>query len=169
MDKKSSLSLAVGAGLVVVLLVVGVLLASRRANAPSNGAVGQTNTNHNKNTNTDLLPIVTPDNETLTPDLANRILPLPANVRSTVHITASGFSPESVTVAQGGTVTWINDDSIGHWPASDPHPIHTNLPGFDALKSLKQGESYTFTFTKQDTWTYHDHLLPSRTGTVIVQ
>jgi plastocyanin len=86
-----------------------------------------------------------------------------------VLITSSGFSPSTLTIKAGDTVTFINKDSNPHWPASDPHPTHTNYPGFDALRPLKTGESYSFTFTKQGTWGYHDHLNPSLRGTIIVK
>lgn len=85
-----------------------------------------------------------------------------------VNITASGFSPSPLTIKAGRTVNFVNQDSAPHWPASDPHPIHTLYPGFDALKGLAQGENYSFTFTRVGTWTYHDHLHPTTKGTIIV-
>jgi plastocyanin len=86
-----------------------------------------------------------------------------------VLITSSGFIPSTLTIKIGDTVTFVNKDSKPHWPASDPHPTHTNYPGFDALRPLKTGESYSFTFTKQGAWGYHDHLNPSLRGTIIVE
>jgi plastocyanin len=86
-----------------------------------------------------------------------------------VLITSSGFIPSTLTIKVGDTVTFVNKDSKPHWPASDPHPTHTNYPGFDALRPLKTGESYSFTFTKQGAWGYHDHLNPSLRGTIIVE
>jgi plastocyanin len=86
-----------------------------------------------------------------------------------VLITSSGFTPSTLTIKVGDTVTFINKDSNPHWPASDPHPTHTNYPGFDALRPLKTGESYSFTFTKQGAWGYHDHLNPSLRGIIIVE
>ena len=46
-----------------------------------------------------------------------------ADVTSTqaIHIGATGVSPNDITVQPGGTITWVNDDTI-------PHVI-----GFDAL------------------------------------
>ncbi len=86
-----------------------------------------------------------------------------------VQITANGFSPSTVTVKQGDYVQFTNEDAAPHWPASNPHPTHTDLPGFDAKKALATGESYRFQFTKIGTWGYHDHKNPSVGGTVIVQ
>lgn len=86
-----------------------------------------------------------------------------------VIITDDGFSPQTVTVRAGGTVTWTNAGATPHWPASDPHPAHTGLPGFDSLAGLASGETYQFTVTKPGTFGYHDHLFPLLKGTVIVK
>lgn len=88
---------------------------------------------------------------------------------ATVTTTSSGFSPATVTVNAGDTVTFVNNGTGTNWPASDPHPTHTGLPGFDALRGLKTGQSYSYTFTKIGTFGYHDHLNSSLTGTVVVQ
>lgn len=86
----------------------------------------------------------------------------------TVYITSTGFSPSTVTVKAGTVVTWTNSSGGSVEVASDPHPTHTNLPGF-VSSALGNGASYSFTFTKVGTWGYHDHLHPTVEGTVIVQ
>ncbi|MDB4940360.1 MAG: Plastocyanin [Candidatus Doudnabacteria bacterium] len=86
-----------------------------------------------------------------------------------ISITSSGFSPASVTINQGDFVKFTNTDTAPHWPASDPHPTHTGYPGFDALKNLAKGETYTFQFLKSGSWGFHDHLHPTDHGTVIVK
>jgi plastocyanin len=48
---------------------------------------------------------------------------------ATITITASGVSPSSVTIASGNRVTFVNNDTVVHEMASDPHPIHTDCPG----------------------------------------
>jgi plastocyanin len=110
-----------------------------------------------------------PDNVTVTGNATGQAY--------TVEITASGFSPSMVAISAGDTVAFVNRDSAAHWPASDPHPIHTGYPEpggcigskFDACTGLAQGESFTFTFTHKGSWGYHDHLNPTLRGTVIVQ
>ncbi len=92
-----------------------------------------------------------------------------ATKTQTISATASGFSPQSVTIASGTTVTFKNNGSASVWPASNPHPIHNGLPGFDAKAGIKPGETYSFTFTKTGTFGFHDHLNPSVGGTIIVQ
>lgn len=84
-------------------------------------------------------------------------------------IADSGFEPEVLTISAGDTVVWTNSKDSGAWPASDDHPTHTKLPGFDALKGLSKGQTYQFTFTKAGTWGYHDHLHPTVVGTIIVK
>lgn len=87
----------------------------------------------------------------------------------TISVDESGFSPATVTVSVGTTVTFLNNGQGAHWPASDVHPTHQALPGFDAKVGLATGEGYSFTFTKEGTWSFHDHLAPSQVGTVVVQ
>jgi plastocyanin len=85
-----------------------------------------------------------------------------------ISITANGFNPKEIKITKGTKVIFTNNDTAQHWPASGPHPAHTLYPGFDALKGLAQGETYTFTFDKVGEWPYHDHLNPSVTGKIKV-
>ena len=87
--------------------------------------------------------------------------------RTVVNLTDSGFAP-SPTVKVGTTVTFVNESSGQMWVASDPHPIHTLLPGFDQKASVGKGGTYEYTFVKVGTWTYHNHMNPSTKGTVVV-
>lgn len=86
----------------------------------------------------------------------------------TVTYTDSGYTPATVTVKKGTTVTWVNQSSGGMWTASAVHPTHQLLPGFDQLKSVAKGGTYDYTFTKVGTWKYHNHVNASDTGTVVV-
>lgn len=86
-----------------------------------------------------------------------------------IRILATGFSPASVTISRGTTVIFRNDDSVSHWPASGPHPTHTFCPGFDALRPLATGETYSPTFSEAKTCPYHDHLNPGVRGTIKVE
>jgi len=93
----------------------------------------------------------------------------PAAKTVIVNITSSGFSPGTITINSGDTITFVNTDTSLHWVASKPHPIHTDVPGFDARKALQRGESYSFTFTKKGTFGCHDHLNPATMCAIIVQ
>ena len=87
---------------------------------------------------------------------------------SVVTFDGTRFSPSSVDVLLGGKVTFKNESNKSFWPAVDPHPIHTDLPGFDAGQSIGAGKSVTFTFSKAGEWTYHNHLNSGQRGTVVV-
>jgi plastocyanin len=85
-----------------------------------------------------------------------------------IDMTDSGFSPSNITVKSGTVVIFKNTSSKTYWPASNPHPTHTDLPGFDALRGLNNGETYSFTFTKLGVWGFHDHLNPTLDGRITV-
>jgi plastocyanin len=103
----------------------------------------------------------------------------------TVHLTASGFSPATVTVKAGDSVTFVNDTDGQMWVASAQHPTHTAYDGnnlsthcaadytgeapFDECESVNKGGTYTFTFDKTGTWKYHNHANASTFGTVVVE
>ena len=81
----------------------------------------------------------------------------------------TAFSPAMIKVKAGTAVSFKNNSQTPMWVASDPHPTHTDYPGFDALRDYPQGETYTFTFGKTGNWGYHNHLNPDIRGRVIVQ
>lgn len=108
-----------------------------------------------------------------------------SGARYTIEITSAGFSPNMLKIKAGDTVTFVNKDSAGHWPASDVHPTHTLYPGtsigtcfsgsavekakmFDACRALEQGESWSFTFMEKGVWGYHDHRASTIVGTIEV-
>lgn len=86
-----------------------------------------------------------------------------------VRITSSGFSPSTITIQKGDYIQFTNNTSSKAWPASDPHPTHTGLVGFDANKGLNEGEKYRFQFNTVGSWSYHDHLNVGTRGTIIVK
>ncbi len=85
-----------------------------------------------------------------------------------ISMTASGFLPTNLTIKVGDTVTFKNDDTPSHWPASGLHPTHLLCPGFDALKPVAAGETYSFTFRGAKECPMHDHLTPSIRGKITV-
>lgn len=95
----------------------------------------------------------------------------------TVEITQTGFVPKVLKVSVGDTVTFVNRDVKSHWPASADHPTHAGYPEeggcigskFDSCGPLKTGEIFYFKFNQKGTWSYHDHIDSSLTGTVIVE
>lgn len=93
----------------------------------------------------------------------------PATQAAVVIYTDNGYSPAELRVKAGTKVTFKNQSSGPVWTASTPHPVHTDLPGFDAKAGIAPGESYSFTFLQKGTWGYHNHLQPSDGGQIIVE
>lgn len=81
----------------------------------------------------------------------------------------TSFSPSTIEIKKGDTVTWTNSADDQMWVASDPHPIHTGYGGFDALAGTAKGGRYSFTFEKTGTFGYHNHLNSAVKGTVVVK
>ena len=80
-------------------------------------------------------------------------------VTATITITANGVSPNSVTVAPGSRVTFVNNDSRPHEPASDPHPTHGSCPPIDQIGFIGAGQNRTSgNLNTAGTCSYHDHL-----------
>lgn len=85
---------------------------------------------------------------------------------NTVVYTDDGFSPAELTVATGTEVTFVNQSNNPMWVGSDSHPAHNDYPDFDQLEG---GDQYSYTFTEAGSYNYHNHLVPSDGGVVIVE
>ena len=83
---------------------------------------------------------------------------------STVQIENFQFSPNTLTVPVGASVTWVNHDGDIHSIAADDGDPQT-------FKSagLDTDDKFSFTFTKPGTYAYHCSLHPHMTGKIIVQ
>lgn len=102
---------------------------------------------------------------------------------SVIIYTDAGYAPRAHTITAGDTVTFVNQSSGLMWTASAMHPTHTAYPGssiakcgtsqeqgiFDACKGVEANGEWSFTFGEKGTWNYHDHLSPTRFGTIIVE
>jgi plastocyanin len=80
-----------------------------------------------------------------------------------VIMSGNSFSPASITVAEGTTVTWTNRDAVQHTVTSST----TGFP-FDS-GNLNRDQSFSFTFDSTGTYSYYCKLHAGMTGTVIVQ
>jgi plastocyanin len=100
---------------------------------------------------------------------------------TTVTYDGSSFTPSTVTISKGGTVTF-KATSGTMWVASDPHPAHSGYDGTSRtthcaagytgaapFDQCAPGTTFTMTFNKTGTFGYHNHLLDEAHGTVIVQ
>ena len=85
-----------------------------------------------------------------------------------VNMTSSGFSPKELIIKAGDSVEFINKDTRNWWPASGVHPTHQICPGFDSLKGLKPGETYSHTFSEAKECPMHDHLKANMFGKITV-
>ncbi|MEK7531493.1 MAG: hypothetical protein AAB545_00990 [Patescibacteria group bacterium] len=83
-----------------------------------------------------------------------------------VTYTDSGFTPNTLEIHVGDSVTFAKEGLKVMWVASAPHPVHTDFPAFDQKKT---GDSYTFTFTKIGTFKYHNHVAPGNNGIITVK
>lgn len=80
----------------------------------------------------------------------------------------SKYSPASLQIKNGDIVRFKNSSSDSFWPASAPHPQHTDYPEFDAKAAVGPGQTFDFKFTKVGTWKFHDHLKPTAFGSITV-
>ena len=80
--------------------------------------------------------------------------------KSDGYTNATTFSPTSITINVGGTVTWINYDSETHDPTQDDKGW-TN--------ELAPNASYSRTYTVAGTYPYHCEIHKNMTGTVTVK
>lgn len=87
---------------------------------------------------------------------------------ATITYSESGFSPATLTVKAGTTITIKNDSNELMQFDSDPHPEHTDDPELN-VGSIVAGDSKTIKVTVTGTHGFHNHLKSSDTGTLIVQ
>ncbi len=81
--------------------------------------------------------------------------------KNAVTIQNFAFSPKTITIKKGQSITWTNEDSAGHSATADDNSWDTGV--------LPQGQSKSLPFTKTGTFTYHCSVHPDMHGTVIVQ
>ena len=91
------------------------------------------------------------------------------NITHSVSMRGNVFFPSELTIRVGDTVVFTNEDEVSHWPASGIHPTHLLCPGFDSLKEVAKGETYSYTFEKPGTCPMHDHLMPRMNGKIIIE
>ena len=78
-----------------------------------------------------------------------------------VTIDNFNFSPMTLTVAAGTTVTWTNHDDI-------PHTVRA-VDGSFHSKAMDTGDGYSFTFAKPGVYSYFCSLHPKMVGKVVVK
>jgi plastocyanin len=78
-----------------------------------------------------------------------------------VTIQNFAFSPATITVTVGTTVTWTNNDGATHTVTSDTGVFDSG--------NMANGKTYSRTFSQAGTFTYHCTIHPNMKATVIVQ
>jgi len=80
---------------------------------------------------------------------------------TTVKIDNFSFSPASLEIKSGTTVTWTNADDIPHTVVSDDKVFKS--------KALDTDEKFSFKFDKPGTFPYFCSLHPKMTAKVVVK
>ena len=86
----------------------------------------------------------------------------------TVTFTDKGFSPTTLTIKKGQTVTFVNNSSDKMMVASNPFPSSSDYPAFKEQTGAAVGASWSFTFDKTGVWFYHNHYHPAQGAKIIV-
>jgi len=92
---------------------------------------------------------------------ASAATPAVAAAPATVKIDNFTFSPATLTIPVGTTVTWVNGDDI-------PHVVAEKNRVFKS-KTLDTDDKFTFTFSTPGTVEYFCSLHPHMVGKIIVQ
>jgi plastocyanin len=79
---------------------------------------------------------------------------------SSVTIQNMAFTPSTLHIPGGTTVTWINKDNIAHEVVSDTGLFDSGI--------LASGDSFNYTFNQQGDYAYHCSIHPSMVGIIIV-
>lgn len=83
-----------------------------------------------------------------------------------IEIRDGSFTPETLTIQKGDSVTWTNEGAVAHTTTSD-----SDTADSDSWDSglLETGDTYTRTFDKTGTFNYHCTPHPNMTGSIIVE
>jgi plastocyanin len=85
----------------------------------------------------------------------------PAAGGDAVQIADFAFSPASITVAAGSTVTWTNGDSAGHTVTADDGTFDSS--------TIANGDTFSQAFPDAGSFAYHCAIHPNMKATVVVQ
>ncbi len=73
------------------------------------------------------------------------------------------FSPKTLTVAAGTTVTWVNHDEEPHTVTSADRPRAFNAP------PIEKGEKFSFNFATAGSFKYFCAIHPQMIGLIVVK
>lgn len=118
--------------------------------------------------------------ETILPNSAVQDTDEVMNAKNIVRYSAGGYSPATITIKAGESVTFVNEGEEAMWTASDDHPTHTLYNNTDrkehcpdpkglAFDQCGASEEFVFRFKKEGSFSYHNHLRAEHGGTVVVE
>ena len=84
-----------------------------------------------------------------------------APAKYAVKIDNYSFTPQTITVPAGTTVTWTNGDDVPHTVAATDMAFHS--------KAMDTDEQYSHTFDQPGTYQYYCTVHPRMQGTVVVE
>jgi len=103
----------------------------------------------------------------------------PSSNNTIIMIQNYAYNPAQLTITAGTTVTWINQDSIGHTvtegnpdsPKSASQRLFDSSHGTDGANviTIPPGKSYSFTFTTPGEYDYYCIPHPFMRGHITVQ
>ncbi len=85
-----------------------------------------------------------------------------------VVLAKDGYKPTQIKIRKGDLIKFTTTENSAFWPASDPHPEHTQYSYFDPKKATKNTDSWEVRLYRPGLWAYHDHLNPGKTGVIKV-
>jgi amicyanin len=131
---------------VVIVAIAGIAVANKDDNKAANPAPAPAPTSNDTSNN----------NVSQNPPSSSQ-----ATSSKEVSIADMAFSPANITVKKGTTITWTNNDSVGHDVIADSG----NGPN---SQILQKGQTYSFTYDIAGTFSYHCGVHPSMKGKVTV-
>lgn len=87
--------------------------------------------------------------------------PPPAATGNTVNIVNMSYSPATITVAAGTTVTWYNGDTMEHTVTADDGSFDSG--------NIAVGAKFTRQFSTAGTYPYHCTIHPGMKATIVVK
>ncbi len=85
----------------------------------------------------------------------------PPPAPNSVSLKSIAFTPATLTVAVGTTVTWTNNDNVAHTVTADDNSFDSG--------NLAAGATYTKSFTTAGTYPYHCNYHANMTAKIVVQ
>ena len=84
----------------------------------------------------------------------------PSPMTANATITGGGFTPSSIDVSVGSTVTWTNNDTSAHSVVADGGQFNSGTIG--------PGGKFSYAFPAAGAFAYHDGVNPRMSGVVNV-